>query len=125
MAHAIIQTSSVSAISGFICGFIYFSSFLGNSFGSVLRNELPKFGVPTKVVEIVSRWFDSSDDYPKIPEAKGAISAIRSEAFFIPLYELFLTYGGLFRLTFGPKVDSSLPLVCLLYLDLVQWYGKE
>ncbi|KAJ6845438.1 protein LUTEIN DEFICIENT 5, chloroplastic [Iris pallida] len=38
-----------------------------------------------------------------IPQAKGSIAAVGSQAFFIPLYELFLTYGGIFRLTFGPK----------------------
>ncbi|XP_059628687.1 protein LUTEIN DEFICIENT 5, chloroplastic isoform X2 [Cornus florida] len=43
------------------------------------------------------------EENPKISVAKGAISAIRSEAFFIPLYELYLTYGGIFRLNFGPK----------------------
>ncbi|CAM8960143.1 unnamed protein product [Rhodiola kirilowii] len=50
-----------------------------------------------------SGWNAGRELFPKIPEAKGAISAIRSEAFFIPLYELFITYGGIFRLTFGPK----------------------
>lgn len=48
-------------------------------------------------------WTGASEDYPKVPEAKGSIQAVRNEAFFIPLYELFLTYGGIFRLTFGPK----------------------
>lgn len=50
------------------------------------------------------KLFDGGEDYPKIPEAKGAISAIRDEPFFLPLYALYLTYGGIFRLTFGPKV---------------------
>lgn len=70
---------------------------------SQLRNGLSKLGVPSGVLDFLSKWVDAGEDYPKIPEAKGAISAIRSEAFFIPLYELFLTYGGIFRLTFGPK----------------------
>ncbi|KAK6156432.1 hypothetical protein DH2020_010680 [Rehmannia glutinosa] len=43
------------------------------------------------------------EGYVKIPEARGDIRAISSEPFFIPLYELYLTYGGVFRLTFGPK----------------------
>ncbi|KAJ0020813.1 hypothetical protein Pint_31758 [Pistacia integerrima] len=51
---------------------------------------------------------DVNEDYPKIPEAKGQISAIRSEAFFIPWYELYITYGGIFSLTFGPKVVVDL-----------------
>ncbi|KAI3724228.1 hypothetical protein L2E82_35999 [Cichorium intybus] len=73
------------------------------SFGSMLVNGLTKLGMPSEIVESFSRLINLGDNYPKIPEAKGAISAIRSEAFFIPLYELFLTYGGIFRLTFGPK----------------------
>ncbi|XP_024977825.1 protein LUTEIN DEFICIENT 5, chloroplastic [Cynara cardunculus var. scolymus] len=72
-------------------------------FGSLLVSGLTKLGLPKEFVESLSQWINSGEGYPKVPEAKGAISAIRSEAFFIPLYELFLTYGGIFRLTFGPK----------------------
>jgi beta-ring hydroxylase len=72
-------------------------------FGSELINGLSKLGVPSAIVEPLSKLINGGEDYLKIPEAKGAISAIRSEAFFIPLYELYLTYGGIFRLTFGPK----------------------
>ncbi|CAL1361773.1 unnamed protein product [Linum trigynum] len=74
-----------------------------SGFPSIVKNGLSKLGVPDGVLEVMFKWADAKQDYPKIPEAKGAISAIRSEAFFIPLYELFLTYGGIFRLTFGPK----------------------
>lgn len=77
---------------------------MGHSFPSQLKNGLSKFGVPRGILEILFNWIDANEDYPKIPEAKGAINSIRSEAFFIPLYELYLTYGGIFRLTFGPKV---------------------
>lgn len=65
---------------------------------------LTRLGVPSEFLEPLSNLINSGENYPKIPEAKGAISAIRSEAFFIPVYELYLTYGGIFRLTFGPKV---------------------
>lgn len=65
---------------------------------------MSKLGVSNDILEFLFKWVDADEDYPKIPEAKGQISAIRSEAFFIPLYELYLTYGGIFRLTFGPKV---------------------
>lgn len=41
---------------------------------------------------------------PEIPQAVGSMSAVTGQAFFIPLYDLFLTYGGIFRLNFGPKV---------------------
>lgn len=74
-----------------------------SGFPSLLKNSLSKIGVPSGALEILFKGVDDVEDYPKIPEAKGAIKAIRSEAFFIPLYELYLTYGGIFRLTFGPK----------------------
>lgn len=74
-----------------------------SGFQSQLLDGLTKLGVPSEVLDVLSKWIGGDEDYPKIPEAKGAISAIRSEAFFIPLYELYLTYGGVFRLTFGPK----------------------
>ncbi|EOY09937.1 Cytochrome P450 97B2 isoform 2 [Theobroma cacao] len=70
-----------------------------SGFPSLLRNGLSKLGVPIEVLEFLFKC----GDYPKIPEAKGTIKAIRSEAFFLPLYELYLTYGGMFRLTIGPK----------------------
>ncbi|CAA7026710.1 unnamed protein product [Microthlaspi erraticum] len=74
-----------------------------SSFPSTVKNGLSKLGVPSNVLDFMFDWADSNEDYPKIPEAKGSIQAVRNEAFFIPLYELFLTYGGIFRLTFGPK----------------------
>ncbi|XVE62209.1 hypothetical protein DITRI_Ditri06bG0100300 [Diplodiscus trichospermus] len=74
-----------------------------SSFPSLLRDGLSKLGAPAKVLEILFKWVDDREDFPKIPEAKGAVKALRSEAFFLPLYELYLTYGGIFRLTFGPK----------------------
>ncbi|KAE8706501.1 Protein LUTEIN DEFICIENT 5 [Hibiscus syriacus] len=74
-----------------------------SGFPSQLRNGLSKLGVPSEILEILFKWVDDVEEYPKIPEAKGSIKSIRSEAFFIPLYELYLTYGGIFRLTFGPK----------------------
>ncbi|KAI9176862.1 hypothetical protein LWI28_007937 [Acer negundo] len=48
----------------------------------------------------------------KFPEAKGSISAICSEAFFIPLYELYLTNGGIFsniniNINISPSSSSS------------------
>ena len=70
----------------------------------MLRNNLQKVGIPSEILDFLFKWGEASEDYPKIPEAKGSIKAVRSEAFFIPLYELYLTYGEIFRLTFGPKV---------------------
>ncbi|CAL5404011.1 unnamed protein product [Camellia sinensis] len=74
-----------------------------SGFPSLIKSGLSKLGISSGMLEFLFKWIDAPKDYPKIPEAKGAISAIRSEAFFVPLYELFLTYGGIFRLTFGPK----------------------
>ena len=68
-----------------------------------LLNGLSKLRVPREILEFFFGWVDAQD-YPKIPEAKGSIKAIQSEAFFIPLFELYLIYGGIFRLNFGPKV---------------------
>ncbi|KAK7340336.1 hypothetical protein VNO77_21038 [Canavalia gladiata] len=65
--------------------------------------SLVKLGVPNEVLEFLFGWAEEGSGYLRIPEAKGSIKAVRSEAFFIPLYELYLTYGGIFRLTFGPK----------------------
>ena len=72
----------------------------------MLKKSLLKVGLPNEVVEFLLGWAEGHGDYPRIPEAKGSLKAIRSEAFFIPLYELYLTYGGIFRLNFGPKVSS-------------------
>ncbi|KAJ4842829.1 hypothetical protein Tsubulata_017094 [Turnera subulata] len=67
-----------------------------------LRNGLSKLGIPSEILDYLFKW-DQANASPQIPEAKGQISAIRSEPFFIPLYRLYLAYGGIFRLTFGPK----------------------
>lgn len=69
-----------------------------------LRNNLSKIGIPTPFLDFAFRPFEEYEKYSQIPVAKGQIAAIQSEAFFLPLYELYLTYGGIFRLVFGPKV---------------------
>ncbi|KAK1290322.1 hypothetical protein QJS10_CPB18g01787 [Acorus calamus] len=77
---------------------------------SQLRRGLLKIGVPKVFLEpLFGR--DSDDGFLDIPQATGSIRALSGEPFFIPLYELFLSYGGLFRLTFGPKVISSFLIV--------------
>ncbi|KAL0298547.1 UNVERIFIED_CONTAM: protein LUTEIN DEFICIENT 5, chloroplastic [Sesamum radiatum] len=73
------------------------------SFQSQLKDGLLKLGLPKEVLEFIFNFTIGPEDHLKIPEAKGSINAIRNEPFFIPLYELYLTYGGIFRLTFGPK----------------------
>jgi beta-ring hydroxylase len=39
----------------------------------------------------------------KMPEATGDIREIVGQPVFVPLYNLFRVYGGVFRLSFGPK----------------------
>lgn len=39
----------------------------------------------------------------RMPEATGDIREIVGQPVFVPLYKLFLTYGKIFRLSFGPK----------------------
>lgn len=94
--------------------FLLFFFWSGTSFPSTLKKNLLKLGVPKEVVGFLFGWVDGPREILTIPEAKGSIKAIRSEAFFIPLYELYLTYGGIFRLTFGPKVGFV--LLCLYLL---------
>ncbi|XP_028770640.1 protein LUTEIN DEFICIENT 5, chloroplastic-like [Neltuma alba] len=74
-----------------------------SGFPSVLKKSLSKLGMPEEVLDLLFGRTDGLRENPIIPEAKGSIKAIRSEAFFIPLYELYLTYGGIFKLNFGPK----------------------
>ena len=38
-----------------------------------------------------------------MPEARGDIREIVGQPVFVPLYKLYLAYGGVFRLSFGPK----------------------
>lgn len=94
------------------------------SFQSQLKNGLSKLGLPKEIVEFIINV--TGGDYLKIPEAKGSIGAIRNEAFFVPLYELYLTYGGIFRLTFGPKVRFSsiiVPVFVQVYALLSNYCG--
>ncbi|XP_057515402.1 protein LUTEIN DEFICIENT 5, chloroplastic [Amaranthus tricolor] len=68
-----------------------------------LRKNLSKLAIPTPILDFIFKPFEDYEKFSRIPEAKGEIAAIRSEAFFLPLYDLYLTYGGVFRLKFGPK----------------------
>ena len=42
-----------------------------------------------------------------MPEARGDVRSIIGQPFFVPLYNLFLAYGGVFMLSFGPKVSEE------------------
>jgi len=39
----------------------------------------------------------------RMPEARGDIREIVGQPVFVPLFKLFVAYGGVFRLSFGPK----------------------
>ncbi|KAF6176490.1 hypothetical protein GIB67_007873 [Kingdonia uniflora] len=85
-----------------------------------MRSALTKLGIPGEFFILIS----GDETFPKIPQAKGAISAMRGQPFFIRLYKLFLTYGGLFRLTFGPKrfINRSKPNIRKeQQLNLTRW----
>lgn len=79
------------------------------SFVSLLRNGLLKLGFPGKLLDDLFSLskLGADDEVLKIPQASGSVAAIGAQAFFIPLYDLFLTYGGIFRLVFGPKVMAD------------------
>ncbi|PKA59200.1 Protein lutein deficient 5, chloroplastic [Apostasia shenzhenica] len=72
----------------------------------MLKNGLSKLGPVGKFLEEILSQLEGGirdGERREIPQAKGTFRAVGRQAFFIPLYELYLTYGGIFRLTFGPK----------------------
>ncbi|MQL97877.1 hypothetical protein Taro_030569 [Colocasia esculenta] len=75
-------------------------------FVSLLRKGLLSLGPPGKFLDeffSLAKLGAGAQRAPEIPHARGSVAAVGSQAFFIPLYELFLIYGGIFRLNFGPK----------------------
>ncbi|CAF2041546.1 unnamed protein product [Brassica napus] len=99
-----------------------------DSVNKELKNGLSKLGVPRNVLDLMFDWTGANEDYLKVPEAKGSIQAVRNEAFFIPIYELFLTYGGIFRLTFGPKsflIVSDPSIAKHILKDNAKAYSKQ
>lgn len=81
-----------------------------------IRSFLVRFGSPGRafakyIASAERKW--RIHRFSKMPQARGDVRAVVGEPFFVPLYRLFLTYGGVFRLTFGPKsfVIVSDPMV--------------
>jgi len=73
--------------------------------------RLSKLGLPGELAAaLLTRLAgaDAARGGPEIPQAVGSINAVVGQAFFVPLYDLFLTYGVIFRLNFGPKVTLNL-----------------
>ncbi|KNA19445.1 hypothetical protein SOVF_061630 [Spinacia oleracea] len=98
-----------------------------SSFSMKLRNNLSKLGLPSNILDFVIKPFEDYEKFSQIPEAKGDIAAIQSDAFFLPLYELYLTYGGIFRLNFGPKsflIVSDPAIVKHILKDNSKAYSK-
>ncbi|KAK3242080.1 hypothetical protein CYMTET_48208 [Cymbomonas tetramitiformis] len=61
----------------------------------------PGRGIALQVARIGRKWMANANK--KMPEARGDIRIIIGEPVFVPLYRLYLAYGGIFRLSFGPK----------------------
>ncbi|XP_074311340.1 protein LUTEIN DEFICIENT 5, chloroplastic [Silene latifolia] len=92
-----------------------------------LKENLSKLGLPPSILDFIFKPFEEFEKFSRIPEAKGDIAAIQSEAFFLPLYELYLTYGGIFRLNFGPKsflIVSDPKIVKHILKDNSKSYSK-
>ncbi|KAE8770000.1 Cytochrome P450 97B2 [Hordeum vulgare] len=66
--------------------------------------RLVKLGPPGELAAgLLTKVAGGARRGPELPRAVGSLASIAGEAFFLPLYNLFLTYGGVFRLNFGPK----------------------
>ncbi|PNH09806.1 Protein LUTEIN DEFICIENT 5, chloroplastic [Tetrabaena socialis] len=53
------------------------------------------------LADLGRRW--RAEAAKRMPEARGDIREIVGQPVFVPLYKLFLMYGKIFRLSFGPK----------------------
>jgi beta-ring hydroxylase len=72
-----------------------------------VRGLLGNAGAPGRAMALQLANFEAqrrAAQAEKMPESRGDVGAIVGEPFFLPLYKLFKIYGGVFRLTFGPKV---------------------
>jgi beta-ring hydroxylase len=54
-----------------------------------------------QLAQVAKRWRRAAAE--RMPEARGDIREIVGQPVFVPLYKLFLIYGKVFRLSFGPK----------------------
>eukprot|EP00897_Mesotaenium_endlicherianum_P006369 jgi/Mesen1/5760/ME000292S04845 len=62
-----------------------------------------------------------------MPEARGDVRSIIGQPFFVPLYSLFLVYGGVFKLSFGPKnfaIVSDPAVAKYILKDNAKGYSK-
>ena len=78
-----------------------------SDFLQTVRRLLGNAGPPGRALALQLANFEAQRravQAQTMPESRGDVGAIVGEPFFLPLYKLFKTYGGVFRLTFGPKV---------------------
>ncbi|KAG0498678.1 hypothetical protein HPP92_003369 [Vanilla planifolia] len=96
----------------------------------MLKNGFSKLGPAGNFLEELLNKFGpriGDGEKAEIPQAKGSFRAVRGQAFFIPLYELYLAYGGIFRLNFGPKsflVVSDAEIARHILRDNCKAYSK-
>lgn len=77
-----------------------------NSSFRKLREFLLKFGQVGRSFAHSVAVFElklEAEKAKRMPEAQGNANIMIGEAFFIPLYDLYMKHGNIFRLTFGPK----------------------
>ncbi|KAG6556322.1 hypothetical protein Mapa_002265 [Marchantia paleacea] len=71
-----------------------------------IRQALANAGAPGRFLSFALANYErrlKQDSLRKLPEAKGDVRKVVGQPFFVPLFTLFKTYGGIFRLSFGPK----------------------
>ncbi|KAL2630932.1 hypothetical protein R1flu_015618 [Riccia fluitans] len=71
-----------------------------------LRKVLANAGPPGRFLSLALANLERRMNQASLmtmPVAKGDARKIVGQPFFVPLYTLFKTYGGVFRLSFGPK----------------------
>ncbi|KAK9692167.1 hypothetical protein RND81_09G245300 [Saponaria officinalis] len=95
-----------------------------SGFPVTLKNNISKLGVPQYILDFVLKPFEENEKFSRIPEAKRRS---RNEAFFLPLYELYLTNGGIFRTKYGLKsflIVSDPKIVKHILKDNSKSYSK-
>ncbi|XP_024376898.1 protein LUTEIN DEFICIENT 5, chloroplastic [Physcomitrium patens] len=101
-----------------------------NDFLLTIRRILANSGPAGRALALQLAIYEArikAEQSERMPESRGDVGAIVGEPFFKPLQKLFLIYGGVFRLTFGPKsfVIVSDPMVAKhLLKDNAKAYSK-
>ena len=110
-----------SELSSIHAGWVYSTDFLQN-----VRRLLGNAGPPGRALALQLANFEAqrrAEQAERMPESRGDVGAIVGEPFFLPLYKLFNIYGGVFRLTFGPKVRFLHVLLQVLFVIHPEFLG--